>query len=85
MRASIRRVGNLAGIMLPKPVLAELGLAVGDDLSVFLEKGRVVVMPAQAHPRRAGWAEAAAAIAAAGDDQLVWPACGNGGDDQLEW
>jgi antitoxin MazE len=58
MRAPVRRMGNSAGIILPKPVLTELGVEAGDDLSLTLEKGRVVLMPAKAHPR-AGWAEAA--------------------------
>jgi antitoxin MazE len=84
MRAPVRRTGNSAGIILPKPVLTELGVKVGDDLSLTLEKGRVVLMPAKAHPR-AGWAEAAKRIAAAGDDGLIWPEFGNAGNDELAW
>ena len=84
MRASIRRMGNSAGIILPKPVLEELGVQAGDDLSLTLEKGRIILMPAMSHPRR-GWAEAAEAIAAAGDDALVWPEFANPSDDELEW
>jgi antitoxin MazE len=84
MRTSVRRMGNSAGIILPKPVLAELGVKAGDDLSLTLEAGRVVLAPATAHPR-AGWAEAAGAIAAAGDDALAWPEFGNAGDDALTW
>jgi antitoxin MazE len=84
MRALIRRMGNSAGIILPKPVLAELGVEVGDDLSLTVEKKRIVLAPAKPHPR-AGWAEAAERIAEVGDDGLVWPEFGNLGDDQLEW
>jgi antitoxin MazE len=84
MRASVRRMGNSAGIILPKPVLAELGVAVGDDLSLSLENGRVVLVPAAAHPR-AGWAEAARAAVAAGDDGLVWPEFANDEDNALTW
>ena len=84
MRASIRRMGNSAGIILPKPVLAELGVKTGDDLSLTLDKGRVVLTPAKAHPR-AGWAEAAKKVGASGDDALVWPEFGNAGDDDLTW
>ena len=72
MRTAIRRMGNSAGILLPKPVLAELGVKAGDELSLTMEKGRVILIPAKAHPR-SGWAQAAAGIAAAGDDVLVWP------------
>jgi antitoxin MazE len=84
MRAPVRRMGNSAGIILPKPVLTELGVEAGDDLSLTLENGRVVLMPAKAHPR-AGWAEAAKRIAAAGDDGLIWPEFGNADDDELAW
>ena len=34
---------------------------------------------------RAGWAEASRAIAAAGDDALVWPEFGNAEDEGLAW
>ena len=84
MRAPIRRMGNSAGIILPKPVLAELGVAAGDDLSLTLERGRVVLVPTKAHPR-AGWAEAAKEIGTSCDDPLVWPEFGNAGDDDLAW
>jgi antitoxin MazE len=84
MRASIRRMGNSAGIILPKPVLAELGVTVGDDVALSMEKGRVVLVPAQRHPR-AGWAEAAQKAAAGGDDGLVWPEFANDADDDLTW
>ena len=84
MRTSVRRMGNSAGILLPKPVLAELGVRTGDDLSLTLEKGRVILTPAREHPRT-GWAEAAAEIAASDDDSLVWPEFGNTGDDELIW
>jgi antitoxin MazE len=77
-------MGNSAGIILPKPVLAELGVKAGDDLSLTLEKGRVVLVPAKAHPR-AGWAKAAALIANTADDGPVWPEFGNAGDDELIW
>ena len=84
MRASVRRMGNSAGVILPKPVLAELGVKAGDDLALTLEKGRAVLTPAKAHPR-SGWAEASRAIAACGDDALVWPEFGNAGDGELAW
>lgn len=84
MRASIRRMGNSAGIILPKPVLAQLGVKAGDDLSLTVEKDRVVLTPTKGCPR-AGWAEAAREISEAGDDQLVWPEFSNAGDDELVW
>lgn len=84
MRASIRRMGNSAGIILPKPVLTELGVKVGDDLSLSLEKGRIVLAVAKPHPRM-GWTEAAKRVAAADDDRLVWPEFDNAEDGHLVW
>ncbi len=84
MRASIRRMGNSAGIILPKPVLAELGVKAGDDLSLTLENGVILLKPTKTHPR-AGWAEAAKELSAAGDDGLVWPEFGNAEDADLAW
>ena len=69
---------------MPKPVLAELGVQVGDNLSLTLEKGRAVLAPAKPHPR-AGWADAAKRLAAVRDDALVWPEFPNADDDNMEW
>ena len=84
MRAPVRKVGNSAGIVLPKPLLAHLGVAVGDDLDLSLNDGRIVLVAAK-RPPRAGWAEAAKQLAGAGDDVLVWPEFGNAGDARLKW
>lgn len=85
MRASVRRMGNSSGVILPKPILAQLGVEVGDDLELSLEEGRrLVLVPASDHPR-AGWAEAARDLAAAGDDALVWPEFANEDDAELKW
>ena len=84
MRTSLRKMGNSSGIIIPKPILAQLGAKTGDDLDLSLEDGRIVLAPAKQHPR-AGWADAARRIAEAGDDALVWPEFGNAGDVDLKW
>ena len=85
IRASVRRMGNSSGIILPKPILAQLGVDVGDKLELSLEEGRrLVLTPSAAHPR-AGWAAEAQEISVAGDDALVWPEFGNEGDTELIW
>jgi len=84
MRTAIRQMGNSAGILIPKPVLAALGVKAGDNLSISIEQGRLVLVPATPQPR-AGWAEAASAIAAEDDDALVWPEFSNVDDDELVW
>jgi len=84
MYTSVRKLGNSAGIIIPKAILADLGLAAGDAVDLRLEGDRLVLIPA---PRatRAGWAEASRDIAAGGDDRLVWTEFGNIGDAELTW
>jgi antitoxin MazE len=84
MRAAVRKFGNSAGVIIPKSILAELGVAAGDAVDMTLEEGRIVVAPVK-RVTRDGWAEASRAIAEAGDDAPVWPEFGNRGDDDLVW
>ncbi len=81
MRTQLRRMGNSSAVIIPKPILTQLGIAAGDDLELAVEDNRVVIAPVRKHPR-AGWAEASRAIAEAGDDALVWPEFGNEGDEK---
>lgn len=84
MRTQVRRMGNSSGVIIPKPVLNHLGIAAGDDLDLALEGDRVVLIPVRSCPR-VGWADAARAVAQAGDDALVWPEFPNTDDAELEW
>ena len=84
MRTQLRRMGNSSGVIIPKPVLAQLGIEAGDSLDLALEGGRIVLVPLKEHPR-SGWAEAAQEIAESGGDALVWPEFGNAGDEDLRW
>jgi antitoxin MazE len=84
MRATVRKLGNSAGVVIPKAMLAEIGLSLGDAVDLALEDGRIALTPIKKRPRE-GWAEASQAIADAGEDALVWPEFGNEGDDELEW
>ncbi len=85
IRASVRRMGNSSGVILPKPILAQLGVEAGDSFELSVEDGRrLVLTPSAPHPR-AGWEAEARAIAAAGDDALLWPEFGNEGDAELVW
>ena len=83
MRVAIHRIGNSQGVILPKPLLAQVGLTNG-EVEMTVESDAIVLRKPQAPPR-AGWAEAAEAIAAAGDDKLVWPEFANSGDADLTW
>jgi len=84
MQTAVRKLGNSAGVIIPKAVLAELGLSAGDAVEMRMEDGRLVLAPVRP-PRRAGWSDASRAIAASGDDAPVWPDLGNAGDADLAW
>ena len=84
MQTAVRKLGNSAGVIIPKATLAELGLAAGDTVDMRLEDGCLILAPVK-QPTRLGWAEASRAIAAAGEDALVWPEFSNAGDADLTW
>lgn len=84
MRAPVRKMGNSSGVIIPKPILQQIGIEVGDHLDMTLEQDRIVLVPLSRHPR-ADWAKAAQDIAQAGDDALVWPEFSNSDDTKLEW
>ena len=84
MRTAIRKLGNSAGIIIPKSLLAEIGVSAGDSVELSLEEGRIAIAPIKRPPRQ-GWAEASRLIANAGNDVLVWPEFSNDADDDLTW
>lgn len=59
MKAKLVRIGNSRGVRIPKPLIDQVGLA--DEVELEIEGGAVVIRPAAAI--RAGWAQAAAALA----------------------
>ncbi len=83
MRTSIRRMGNSAGLIIPKPFLGEIGAKFGDAVEMTVQDGKIVVAPVEEHPR-AGWAEDSKALAASGEE-LAWPEFANIDDEKLVW
>jgi antitoxin MazE len=84
IHVSIRQIGNSQGVVIPKPVLAHLGLNSDEGAEMTIEPDSVVLRrPAKAV--RAGWAEAAKKIAEAGDDALVMGEFSNAEDQELTW
>lgn len=67
MKTRIVRIGNSQGVRLPRPLLETAGL--GEDVVLRASPGRIVIEAARAP--RAGWAEAAKAMHAAGEDVLL--------------
>ena len=67
MKARIVRVGNSRGVRLPKPLLDEAGLP--EEVEIHAEPGRIIIESAT-RPR-AGWANAARAMAKRDEDRLL--------------
>jgi antitoxin MazE len=79
---AIRRIGNSRGIVIPKPLLAQVGL---EGEAVMTIERDALVLRRPARPSRDGWAAAAAKIAECRDDELVMGEFGNDGDVNLTW
>ena len=69
MRTSLRKIGNSRGIIIPAALLA--AAEIGDEVELRQVSGKLVIEAVKAP--RAGWAEAAASIAAQGEEEDVWP------------
>jgi antitoxin MazE len=82
MLTSIRRFGNSHGVLIPKPLLKQVGLS--DRAEMFVKGTTLVLRPFKAVPRR-GWAEASKTVAAQTDHTLVLPDFANEGDSELGW
>ena len=82
MKTSLHRIGNSQGVIIPKPLLAQVGLSGEVEMSV--ERDAIVLRRPALAPR-AGWAEDAKALIEAGEGESVWPEFGNVGDSELTW
>lgn len=82
MQVAIRKMGNSQGVLIPKPILAQVGVVGTADLQV--RDGVIEIRPVHVNPRE-GWADDARRLAARGDDALVWPELVNASDDELVW
>lgn len=86
MQTALRKMGNSTGMILPKPILQELGVESGAAMDVVVENGRVIATPVKRKVRE-GWAEAAARIGALPltEEEEDWLGFGNDEDENLEW
>jgi antitoxin MazE len=84
MLSAVKKFGNSAGVIIPKPLLSEIGAQAGDNVDLRVEDGRIVIERVASQPR-SGWADDARRLAAEGDDELVWPAFANDEDSKLAW
>jgi antitoxin MazE len=78
----IRRIGNSRGIVIPKPLPAQVGLEGHAEVTVERD---ALVLRRPAQPARQGWAAAAKKIASRDDDELVMGEFTNEGDAEVTW
>ena len=84
MKTAIRKMGNSHGVIIPKPLLAEIGAKAGDEVDLAVKGGKIVIAPPP-KAARSGWAADSKRLAEAGDGGLVWPEFANEGDKDLKW
>lgn len=84
MKVSIRIIGSSKGVVLPKPLLAQVGLADEAGAEMTVENGAIVLRK-PAMRVRAGWGDAARALAVKGNDELVMGEFSNAADAELVW
>ena len=82
MQVTIRRMGNSQGVLIPKPLLQQVGLADQAEMKV---EGDALVLRRPKAATRSGWAEASRRLAEVGDDALVLPEFANEEDAELQW
>ena len=84
MEIAIRNIGNSKGVVLPKPLLAQVGLE-GETTALIQVENGSIVLSKSSKPLRTGWAEAAAAVSAHGEGDLMMGEFGNADDADLRW
>lgn len=85
MRTALRKMGNSAGMIVPKAILAELGSEIGEEFEIRTEDGKIVASPVRAGVRP-GWAEAAALIGAEADAEAEdWLDLASDADAAWKW
>ncbi|SPC13823.1 AbrB/MazE/SpoVT family DNA-binding domain-containing protein [Cupriavidus taiwanensis] len=82
MKATIRKMGNSQGVLIPKAILAQLGLE--NEVEMEIVNDTLVLRRPRQAPRQ-GWAEASRQIAADGNDTLVLGELPNADDAELKW
>lgn len=79
---TLRKLGNSQGVIIPKPLLAQVGWT--DEAEMSVVNGAIVLRPLR-HGAREGWAEASSAVAADGEEGLAWPEFANEAEKALRW
>jgi antitoxin MazE len=82
MEATIRKIGNSQGVLIPEPILDQVGLDGRAGLRVL--DGVIEILPLRTNPRE-GWSDDARHIACEPGDALAWPEFADEDDAELKW
>lgn len=84
MEIAIRNIGKSKGVVIPKLFFVQAGLE-GEPIVIIQVANGSIVLSKPSKPLRAGWAEAAAAVSAHGEGDLLMGEFGNVDDAALRW
>ena len=84
MEIAICNIGKTKGVVIPKLLLSQAGLEGESTALIQVVKGSIVLSKSS-KPLRAGWAEAAAAVCAHGNYNLMMGKFRNADDAELRW
>jgi antitoxin MazE len=82
MLTTIRKMGNSQGILIPKPLLQQVGLT---DQAEMIVEGEALVLRKPGRRPREGWDEAGRELVAMGEPTPVLLDFANEDDDSLVW
>jgi antitoxin MazE len=82
VKTGLIRIGNSRGVRLPKPLIQQHGL--GDVVELHSREDGILIRRPKRHSRE-GWEDDARAMAAAGDDELLFPEPFDNEFDRTEW
>jgi antitoxin MazE len=82
MLTTIRKMGNSQGVLIPKPLLQQVGLA--DQAEMVVQDDALILRKPKAHPR-SGWDESGRKLLAMSEPTPVLLDFPNEDDDTLEW
>jgi len=82
MKTPLRKIGNSQGVLLPKALLAQIGVA-EDELEMTIEGDAITLR--RAPKPRSGWGSAASEIEKAGEYDAAWLDADLVGDEAWVW
>ena len=85
MQSALKKIGNSSGVIIPKPLLAQIGVQAGDAVDIAVEDGKLIIAKVK-RPVREGWEEDAKRIGAVelSEEERAWLDMPNDFDDE-EW